>query len=169
MKRQNASFISLWFCSNWLILSTILKYNSYELFNLTIYYEGWFWQFLPLSRSSKQSIQRAQKQSRKPSHENWIGRKQKSQGARVSLWGIIYWHVFRNGSWKGGPIPWRGLKPKGLEESLHRVSRSSRDHLGPHRFGVCPGLPTGLHGMERNGRLLQKALGWNLQGVLNSY
>ena len=109
------------------------------------------------------------KQSRKPSPENRIGRKkEESQAARVSLWGIIYWHVFRNGNWKGGPVPWRGLKPKGLEESLHRVPRSSRDHLGPHRFGVSPGLPTGLQGLESHSQLLQKALDQNQRGVLVS-
>ena len=60
------------------------------------------------------------------------------------------------------------FKPSGLEESLQEVSGCSGHHSGQDRFGVSSDLQTGLYGLESYGQLLQKALGKNQQGVLNS-
>ena len=54
-----------------------------------------------------------------------------------------------------------------LEESLHG-SRGSEDDSGQPGLGVSPCMQTGLPGMESDSQLLQKALGKNQPGVINS-
>ena len=126
--------------------------------------------FLSLSRLSKKNVQIAQVKTENPHGKIKSKEKRRAFSPWRSTYNLI---LFRNGSRNGGPDPWQGskpkrFKPKGLEESLYGVSRSSRDHLGPHRFGVSPGLPTGLPGMERDSQLLQKALDKNQRGVFIS-
>ena len=114
--------------------------------------------FLSLSRLFKQRIQSRQKTL--SWKLNW--KRTEESGYQLSVFKEApNWHVFRNGSSKGGPVPWQGFKPRGMGESLQEGSRSSSNHSGQYWFGVSPCLQTGLQGMESHSQLLQKALDQN--------
>ena len=121
------------------------------------------------SRLSKQRIQIAQVKTEKPHGKINLKENRRVRAPAFSPWrntcNII---LFRNGSRNGGPVPRRGLKPRGLGESLREGSRSSSDSSWQPWLGVSPELPTGLPGMEGVGQWIQKAPGQNQRGVLIS-
>ena len=144
MPKLNTSGFLFWFCSNWLIHHNPKIQHFCVLFYFTIY-QIWWCLFSSFSRLFKQRIQSRQKTL--SWKLNW--KRTEESGYQLSVFKEApNWHVFRNGSSKGGPVPWQGFKPRGMGESLQEGSRSSSDHFGQPWLGVSPELQTGLQGVE---------------------